>query len=147
MAYQQILVPVDGSQISLSAVKKAAQLAAAFNSKLTLISLVTEDPFTDADFYYSATIMRDYFVQAYENAEKALLEAAQIAKDLGVDASTEVVKGLVSAEGVVATAEQYKADLIVMGSHGRKGFQKILLGSFAQDVLSNTELPVLIVKS
>ena len=145
--YQQILVPVDGSKISLSAVKKAAQLAVAFNSKLTLVSLVAEDPFSNADFYYSASIMRDYFVQAYENAEKALVEAAQVAKDVGVEASTEVVKGLVSAEGVVATATQYNADLIVMGSHGRKGFQKVLLGSFAQDVLSNTELPVLIVKA
>lgn len=57
------------------------------------------------------------------------------------------MKGIVSAEGVVATATQYNADLIVMGSHGRKGFQKVLLGSFAQDVLSNTELPVLIVKA
>lgn len=147
MSYQQILVPVDGSQISLSAVKKAAQLASAFNSKLTLISLVAEDPFRDADFYYSTSIMRDYFVQAYENAEKALLEAAQIAKDLGIEASTQVVKGLVSAEGVAETAAQCKADLIVIGSHGRKGFQKVLLGSFAQDVLSNTELPVLIVKA
>lgn len=75
MAYQQILVPVDGSKISLSAVKKVAQLAVAFNSKLTLVSLVAEDPFSNADFYYSASIMRDYFVQAYENAEKALVEA------------------------------------------------------------------------
>jgi len=54
MSYNQILVPVDGSQISFSAVKTAAQIAKAFNSKLTLISLVAEDPFTDADFYYSS---------------------------------------------------------------------------------------------
>ncbi|MBL8320872.1 MAG: universal stress protein, partial [Acinetobacter sp.] len=45
------------------------------------------------------------------------------------------------------TAAELKADLIVMGSHGRKGFQRMLLGSFAQDVLSNTALPVLIVKA
>ncbi|WP_353142816.1 universal stress protein [Acinetobacter pragensis] len=147
MSYNQILVPVDGSQISFSAVKKAAQIAKAFNSKLTLISLVAEDPFTDADFYYSSAIMKEYFVQAHENATKSLADALEIAKAEGVDAETQVVKGQVSAEGIAETAAELKADLIVMGSHGRKGFQKMLLGSFAQDVLRNTELPVLIVKS
>ncbi|WP_374664104.1 universal stress protein [Acinetobacter sp.] len=147
MSYNQILVPVDGSQISFSAVKKAAQIAKAFNSKLTLISLVAEDPFTDADFYYSSAIMKEYFVQAHENATKSLAEALETAKAEGVTADTQVIKGQVSAEGIAAAAAELKADLIVMGSHGRKGFQKMLLGSFAQDVLRNTELPVLIVKS
>lgn len=147
MSYQQILVPVDGSEISFSAVKKAAILAKAFNSKLTLISLVAEDPFTDADFYYSSAIMKEYFVQAYANAEAALKEALTITESEGVDAQSKIVKGQVSAEGVVEAANEVKADLIVMGSHGRKGFKKMLLGSFAQDVLSNTELPVLVVKA
>lgn len=52
MSYQNILVPVDGSEISFSAVKNAAQIAKAFSSQLTLINLVTEDPFSQADFYY-----------------------------------------------------------------------------------------------
>ena len=82
MSYQNILVPVDGSEISLSAVKKAAQIAQAFGSQLTLISLVTEDPFTDADFYPSP-IMKEYFIQAYANAEKALQQAQAIASENG----------------------------------------------------------------
>ena len=147
MSYKQILVPVDGSQISFSAVKKAAQIAKAFGGQLTLISLVAEDPFTDADFYYSSAIMKEYFVQAHENATKALAEALEFSKAEGVDAQTLVIKGQVSAEGIAETATKLKADLIVMGSHGRKGFQKMLMGSFAQDVLRNTELPVLIVKA
>ena len=147
MSYKQILVPVDGSQISFSAVKKAAQIAKAFGGQLTLISLVAEDPLTDADFYYSSAIMKEYFVQAHENATKALAEALEFSKAEGVDAQTLVIKGQVSAEGIAETATELKADLIVMGSHGRKGFQKMLMGSFAQDVLRNTELPVLIVKA
>ena len=147
MSYKKILVPVDGSQISFSAVKKAAQIAKAFGGQLTLISLVAEDPFTDADFYYSSAIMKEYFVQAHENATKALAEALEFSKAEGVDAQTLVIKGQVSAEGIAETATELKADLIVMGSHGRKGFQKMLMGSFAQDVLRNTELPVLIVKA
>lgn len=146
MSYQNILVPVDGSEISLSAVKKAAQLAQAFNSQLTLISLVSEDPFVNADFYYPSPIMKEYFVQAYANAEKSLKEAQIIASENGVNANIEIVKGEVSEKGIIETAEKLSTDLIVIGSHGRKGFQKFLLGSFAQDVLQGTKLPVLIVK-
>ncbi|TCB51361.1 universal stress protein [Acinetobacter sp. ANC 4779] len=146
MPYQNILVPVDGSTISLSAVQKAAQIAQAFGGQLTLISLVTEDPFSDADFYYPSPIMKEYFVQAYSNAENSLKQAQAIASENGVTANIQVVKGNVSEEGIIETAEKLKIDLIVMGSHGRKGFQKFLLGSFAQDVLKGTKLPVLIVK-
>ncbi|TCB68449.1 universal stress protein [Acinetobacter sp. ANC 4178] len=146
MSYQHILVPVDGSAISFSAVKQAAIIAKAFGSELTLISLVAEDPFTEVDFYYSSAIMKEYFVQAYANAEKALKEATVFAQEEGVEPTTQIIKGQVSAEGVVQAAEEKKSDLIVMGSHGRKGFQKFLLGSFAQDVLRGTHLPVLIVK-
>lgn len=149
MSYQNILVPVDGSQISFSAVKHAAEIAKVFNSKLTLISLVAEDPFTDSDFYhnYSSAIMKEYFVQATANAQKALKEADEIAQAIGVNAETHVVEGFVSAEGVIKTAKDLNADVIVMGSHGRQGFQKLLLGSFATDVLRHTELPVLVVKA
>ncbi|MEZ2902016.1 universal stress protein [Acinetobacter terrestris] len=146
MSYQNILVPVDGSDISLSAVKNAAQIAQAFGGQLTLISLVTEDPFAEADFYYPSPIMKEYFVQAYANAEKSLKQAQTIASENGITANTQIVKGNVSEEGIIETAEKLKIDLIVMGSHGRKGFQKFLLGSFAQDVLKGTKLPVLIVK-
>lgn len=146
MSYQNILVPVDGSDISLSAVKNAAQIAQAFGGQLTLISLVTEDPFAEADFYYPSPIMKEYFVQAYANAEKSLKQAQTIANENGITANTQIVKGNVSEEGIIETAEKLKIDLIVMGSHGRKGFQKFLLGSFAQDVLKGTKLPVLIVK-
>ena len=91
--------------------------------------------------------MKEYFVQATANAQKAFKEADEIAKAVGVNAETRVVEGLVSAEGVIKTAKDLNADVIVMGSHGRKGFQKLLLGSFATDVLRHTELPVLVVKA
>mgnify|MGYP003512317642 FL=1 len=73
-------------------------------------------------------------------------QAQAIASENGVTANIQIVKGNVSEEGILDTAEKLKTDLIVIGSHGRKGFQKFLLGSFAQDVLSSTKLPVLVVK-
>src|SRR5690606_14114495 len=146
MAYQHILVPVDGSEISFSAVRHAAKIAKAFGGQLSLISLIAEDPFTEADFYYSSAIMKEYFVQALYNDKNALKEATGIAATEGIEAQSRIVTGLVNAEHIAITADEVKADLIVMGSHGRKGFQKMILGSFAQDVLGASEIPVLIVK-
>ena len=147
MSYQHILVPVDGSAISLAAVKHAAQLATGFHSHLTLISLIAEDPFTGVDFHYSSSIMKEYFIQAQANAEQALTEAAAIAAQAGCKVQTKIMKGVVSAEGVTQSAHDLNADLIVMGSHGRTGLKKFILGSFAQDVLSQSELPVMIIKA
>lgn len=146
MSHQHILVPVDGSEISLSAVRQAAELAKAFNSQLLLVSLIAENPFDNTDFYYSSSIMKDYFVQAHTNAEIALKEAKAIAEKINVTAETRVITGLVNAETIAQTAQDNNTDLIVIGSHGRKGFQKMILGSFAQDVLAHTEIPVLVIK-
>ena len=146
MPYQHILVPVDGSDISLSAVKHAAEIAQKFNGKLTLISLVAEDPFNKADFYYSSSIMKEYFLQAYDNAQDALSQARKSIEGIGVEPALKIINGEVSAQHIVTTANELDVDLIVIGSHGRKGFQKMILGSFAQDVLGATELPVLVVK-
>ncbi|WP_173910519.1 universal stress protein [Acinetobacter sp. Marseille-Q1618] len=146
MAYQHILVPVDGSEISYAASKQAISIAKAFNCQLTAICLVAEDPFSGADFYYNASMMKEYLEEAKKNALKALDQVKQFAAAEGVTVNTEVVKGYVTAETIIDTAEKQNVDLIVMGSHGRKGFKKFFLGSFAQDVLNQTTLPVLIVK-
>ena len=146
MAYKHILVPVDGSEISFSAAKQAIELAKAFNCQLTAISVVAEDPFSGADFYYTKGMMDEYFKEAQANAQKALDQVAEIATAQGVTANLSIVKGFVSAETIIKTAEELKVDLIAMGSHGRKGFKKFLLGSFAQDVLAQTQLPVLVIK-
>lgn len=148
MSYRNILVPVDGSKMSFSAVKHAVEIAQVFGSRLTFISLVSEDPFTDADFYYyyMSASMKEYFIQAYANAEEILKQASEIAYASGVQVETKVLKSVVFEESIVKTAKQLQADLIVMGSHGRKGFKKWRLGSVATAVLCSTELPVMIIK-
>ena len=146
MTYQNILVPVDGSDISFSALKHAAAIAKAFGSKVTAISVVAEDPFAAADFYYSPDMLKDYIQEAIKNAEEGLGKAKQLAEQQGVQIDTQVVRDSVAAETIIKTAESLHTDLIIMGSHGRKGFQKFFLGSFAQDGLGQTKLPVLIVK-
>ena len=146
MTYQNILVPVDGSDISFSALKHAAAIAKAFGSKVTAISVVAEDPFAAADFYYSPDMLKDYIQEAIKNAEEGLGKAKQLAEQQGVQIDTQVVRDSVAAETIIKTAESLHTDLIIMGSHGRKGIQKLALGSVAEEVLKLSQVPVLIVK-
>lgn len=147
MSYQHILVPIDGSEISLSALKQAASLAKNCQAKLTAISLLAVDPFDSADFYSVSPMLKDYFVAAHAKAENTLNQVKELcANEYGIDAQTMIVKGEISAKHIVTVAENSNVDLVVMGSHGRKGFQRFFLGSLANEVLANTELPVLIIK-
>lgn len=146
MNYQHIIVPVDGSEISLAAARQAAHIAKAFGSKLTAISLVAVEPFSGVDFYYISPVVKDYFVEARANAEKTLAKVKALCAEEGVDIDTQIIQGEISSDGILKAVEDLKSDLIVIGSHGRKGFQKLILGSFAQDVLNSTKIQVLVVK-
>lgn len=146
MSFKHIIVPIDGSDISFAAAQKAAGIAQLSGAEVTAISLLNEDPFTSADFYYGTAIMKDYFVHAHNNAKNALAQVKKIFDDHQLTSDTRIIEGEVSAEHVIEVAQELNADLIVMGSHGRKGVQKLLLGSFAIDVLQSTDLPVLIIK-
>lgn len=147
MSYQHLLVPIDGSEISLSALKQAAGLAQKCQAKLTAMSLIAVDPFDSADFYSVSPMLKDYFIAAHAKAEETLNQVKQLcATEYGLEIETVIVKGAISAEHIVTVAENSNVDLVVMGSHGRKGFQRLFLGSLANEVLANTELPVLIIK-
>ncbi|MCG2609402.1 universal stress protein [Acinetobacter sp. SM34] len=150
MTDKNILVLIDGSDPALAAVKQASIIAAAMDSKLTIISIVEENPFTNTDFYYfgadSAT-MKVFFDEACRNATQALVEAEKLSADSGAsEVKTQLIKAEVSAQTIVKAAEEAGAALIVMGSHRRKGIQKLTLGSVAEEVLKLAKLPVLIVK-
>lgn len=150
MANNNILVPIDGSDTSLSALKQAAILANSLDSKLIVISIVEENPFANADFYYfgaDSSTMKEYFDEACKNAKAALLAAQKLCEDLGVnEAEIKMIKGEVSAKTILNVAEEFEIALIIMGSHGRKGVQKLALGSVAENVLKLAKQPVLIVK-
>lgn len=65
----------------------------------------------------------------------------------GVTVDTSVIEAHTAWRGIVEAGASLEADLIVMGSHGRNGLEKLVLGSVAQAVLSHTKLPVLVVRS
>ena len=144
--YKHILVPVDEAPISYAAVEQALALAKELKSEVTVMSVISVDPFKGVDFYKVAPAITDYFMQAEENAQLRLKDIERLFVRDGVSVNTKVIRGVAASEGIMAIANEVSADLIIMGSHGHTGFKKMVLGSVAQNVLTQSHIPVLIVK-
>jgi nucleotide-binding universal stress UspA family protein len=144
--FKHILVPVDGSSTSEVAVGKATELARAFGSTVTVIYVIDPYPFTGVgtDFAYGQA---EYLSAATAEANAAVHAAKEAFASAGVSVDTSVVEAHTAWRGIVEAGPSLAADLIVMGSHGRSGLEKLVLGSVAQAVLSHTKLPVLVVRS
>ncbi|MEG0344430.1 MAG: universal stress protein [Acinetobacter sp.] len=148
MLYKHILLAIDDSPISYAAIAHAEKLAIALNCKITVTSVIAVDPFKGVDFYKVAPAVTQYLMEAEQNALNRLKDVQETLLHHGVSVvNTKIVRELPPATGILEAADELNADLIVMGSHGRTGFKKFFLGSVAQEVLSISPLPVLIIKS
>lgn len=145
MAYQHILVPVDGSETAYAAMAQAAELAKAFQAKVTVVQVMTLDPYIAAE-YITAQQTNELIERARRSIETDLQNAKARFTELGVDATTQLLEGQSISLEIAKAAKALNADVIVISSHGRTGIKKLLLGSVAQSVLSEVDLPVLIVK-
>ena len=143
--FKHILVPVDGSPTAQLAIDKAIGMARAFGARVTAIFVIDPYPFTGigADFAYGQA---DYLSAATAQANAAIRTAKVAFEAAGVAVETSVVEAHAAWRGVVDAAAAAQVDLIVMGSHGRSGLEKLVLGSVTQAVLSHTHLPVLVVR-
>ena len=143
--FKHILVPVDGSETSSKAVAKAVGLAKAFGSIVTVLYVIDPYPFTGvgADFAYGQA---QYLSAATAEANQALDEAKKVFEDAGVQVNTLLGEGHAVHEGIGLVLSSVDADLIVMGSHGRRGLEKLMLGSVTQRVLGVVHVPVLVVR-
>lgn len=146
MSYKHILIPVDDSPISYAAVEHAEKLAKAFGSKVTVMSVIALDPFTGVDFYKIAPAVTQYILEAEKNAEGRLKDIQDTLTHHGLSVDTKIIREMPTATGILNVADEINADLIVMGSHGRTGIKKFILGSVAQEVLTICPIPVLIIK-
>lgn len=144
--YKHILVPVDESPMSYAAAEQARSLAKELNCPVTIMSVIAVDPFVGVDFYKVAPAITDYFIQAEQNAQNRLAEIEQSFSREGIQVDTKIIRGVAASEGIIQIANEIGADLIIMGSHGHTGVKKMMLGSVAQNVLTQSPVPVLIVK-
>lgn len=145
MAYQSILVPIDGSKTSLSVIDQAAELAKFCNSKVTVVQVMVLDPYIAAE-YVTSTHLNDVIERARQSILKNLEEAKAKFAAHGVAVETRLLDGQVIQHEIAKVADEVKADLIIMGSHGHTGLKKLFLGSVAQNILGEVHVPVLIVR-
>ena len=145
--FNHILVAIDDSPISFAAAAQARELAQLSQSQVTILSVVAVDPFVGVDFYKVAPAITDYFIQAEKHALARLDELALGFQQDGIHVQSKVVHGVAPADGILQSAEELGADLIMMGSNGRSGLEKMVLGSVAQKVLAQAKIPVLIHKA
>ena len=143
--FKHILVPIDGSETSMLAVSKATALAKTFGSVVTALYVVDPYPFTGvgADFAYGQA---QYLSAATSEANAALEAAKKSMEEAGVTVNTVVGEGHAVHDGIVRAIESVGADLVIMGSHGRRGLEKLMLGSVTQRVLGVVRIPVLVVR-
>jgi nucleotide-binding universal stress UspA family protein len=144
--YKHILIASDGSELAGRAVEQGLTLAKTLGSKVTAVT-VTE-PWTAAvsGEWAVAFPVEEYEKAAAANAKKILDAVSEAAARVGVACETVHVKDQFAAEGIVEEAKARNCDLIVMGSHGRRGIAKFVLGSQANRVLTHSTTPMLIVR-
>ena len=145
MAYQKILVAIDDSEISANVIQQAAQLAKALNSQITLVQVMTLDPYL-ADAYLRMGQSNELIERVRSYVQENLTKAQKQFEELGQTVATQVIEGFSVHEEIIKAAQNLEVDLIIMGSHGRTGFKKFILGSVAQKVLGESHIPVLIVR-
>ncbi|RJQ14723.1 MAG: universal stress protein [Nitrospiraceae bacterium] len=137
---KNILLATDGSDFSEAAMKQAISISKACSSKLHIISVVEVNPEYEA--------LAPKIVEKAESDTRQLLEWTKecIVKE-GIECETIARQGEEPAQFIIEEAEKKKVEMIVMGSHGRKGLKKFLMGSVTQKVLAHTPCSVLVVKA
>ncbi len=147
--YKKILVPVDGSDTAIAALQEAIKLARSESTGLRIIHVadsgasVWDSEFTPVDL--------EQIRQSVQNYAHGILDKAQrMAREAGVDAEIRLVElqtpGQRVAKTIVEQAQEWPADLIVIGTHGRHGLDHFLLGSVAEGVMRLSSAPVLLVR-
>lgn len=146
--YKRILVATDGSDLSRAAVHSAIELAAAVGAELVALYVVPRYPVSY--FEGGMAISMDDIARTekqWSDKGQAVVDAVQqSAQAAGVTARAVVAQSDLVAESIMATANKHSCDLVVMASHGRKGIQRVLLGSETQHVLTHSTIPVLVLR-
>lgn len=146
--YQRILVATDGSELSQKAITSAIDLAALCGAELVAISVVPRYP---QSYFEGGIALQPDEVQRVEkqwsDKGQSVVDAVkQAAAAKGVKAQAITVTSDVVSDALISAATKYQCDLIMMASHGRRGIQRLLLGSETQHVLTHSSIPVLVLK-
>jgi nucleotide-binding universal stress UspA family protein len=146
--YRNILVPTDGSPLSLKAAKAAIALAKALRARITVVYVIPPyppPPEDDGMFLYAESFSQgDYAKRTQKHAQSILAKVDAAARTARVSCASLYVTGAQPWKSILRTARSSKCDLIAMASHGRRGLAALLLGSETTKVLTHSKIPVLV---
>ena len=145
--YKHILIPTDGSPLSLKAVKAGARLAKTLKAKVTALYVIPpyQPPMGSEAIVYAQLISpKQYEADMRKHADAAIarVKRAVEAEKVGCDGLAVIER--TPWEGIIKVARAKRCDLIVMASHGRRGLAGLLLGSETTKVLTHSKTPVLV---
>jgi nucleotide-binding universal stress UspA family protein len=146
----RIIVPIDGSKNSMKAADYAVKMAEKYGSQVSVVHVVNIDQYLQALGLYRVSYpdpIKKKIEEAQAEAQKWFTEITRNAEQRKVRIKTDVIDSPISVvAAIVNYADREKADLIVIGTRGRSGISKMLLGSMASGVVTYAPCPVLVVK-
>lgn len=138
--YSSILVSFDGSEFSRNALVRACRLSKVDSAAVTVLYVIPR--YQEMIGFFKSESIKE---SLYQEAKKIIDAAKEIASGQGVNISTEIEEGNASDE-IVETAARLESDLIIMGTHGWRGVNKVIMGSTTERVIMNASIPVLTVR-
>lgn len=145
--YGKILVPVDGSETSTHGLVEAMGIAKQFGSHIRLLHIVNEFIF---DYTYSPILYATDLIASMRDRGAAVLAESEkplVSQHIAHDTVMLETIGGPAADLIIQQAKEWQAELIVMGTHGRRGIRRLALGSDAEQVVRASNVPVLLVRS
>jgi nucleotide-binding universal stress UspA family protein len=144
--FKHILVPTDGSQLSLESSRRAVDFARETGARLTFFFAKPDYPvaFYGEGALIDPTTPERFAEMASQQADEILGQCLALAREAGVTAAGTSSVSDVPFQAIIDAAAQSACDLIFMASHGRRGFSGLLLGSETQKVLTHSQIPVLV---
>lgn len=145
--FKHILLATDGSAASVHAAELAVSLARSHNSKLTAVYVVDPYPYIGVG-EINPMGFQAYMSAAQDQAAQAHAQVESLCKqgDTPVALQVRMVENVGAANGIVQSAETEGADLVVLGSHGRSGIARLMLGSVSTKVVAESKVPVLVTR-
>jgi nucleotide-binding universal stress UspA family protein len=143
--FKRILLATDGSAASEHAARLAVDLAKLHGAQLTALYVV--DPYPFLGIGESNPLgFQAYMSAALEHGAAAHAKVQALCDQAGIPLQTRLAEDIGAANGVVQSARQTEADLVVIGSHGRTGITRLMLGSVATKVVAESPVPVLVAR-
>lgn len=143
--YQNILVPVDGSEVAGRALHEAIQLAHCLSSRIRLIHVVDGIPWIEQ----AGPALAEQLVTELRGAGESIIQEAKTAvRSAGVEVDSRLIETMSERAGaiIVTEAKTWPAELIVCGTHGRRGLKRLLMGGDAEYIVRHSPVPVVLVR-